>query len=123
MLRRALSPEEMPNRKRPPEICCTDAAADAVTAGWRVLGLDTVMARSGVVVRVAANVIIEKHSAQSDWESPHVSMSKPLSSATRSQRRYSSKWRMVVPVPKRTLSVMGPTVRRAGGAGHGWPDS
>ena len=77
MLRRALSPDEIPKWNRPPEICCTDAAADAATAGWRVIGLDTVMASSGRVVRVAAKVIMEKHSAHSDCESPQVSMSKP----------------------------------------------
>ena len=63
------------------------------------------MARSGRVVRVAAKVIIEKHSAHRDCESPQVSMSKPWPSAVLSHRRYSSKRRIVVPVPKRTWGV------------------
>jgi hypothetical protein len=56
-------------------------------AGWRVMGLDTVIANCGVVVCTAANVIIEKHSAHNDCESPHVSMSKPIPSAVSSHRR------------------------------------
>ena len=69
------------------------------------MGLDTVMARLGRSDTVAAKVIMEKHSAHSDCESPQVSMSKPMLSAVVSQRRYSSNRRIVVPVPKRTLGV------------------
>ena len=87
MLRSALSPDARPRRKRPSAICCTEADAEAATAAWRVIGFDTVIARSGRVVSSATNVINEKHSAHSDCESPVVSMSKPEASASRSQRR------------------------------------
>ena len=94
-----------PEPEAPSRNCCTDADADAATAAWRVIGFDTVIARSGRVVNVAAKVISEKHSAHNDCESPVVSMSKPAASASRNQRRYSSKWCGVVPVPNRTAGA------------------
>src|SRR5262245_31444739 len=99
MLRRALSPDARPKANRPPEICCTLAQDDAHTAGWRVIGFETVIASFGAVVSVAANVISEKQSAHSDCESPQVIMSKPQPSAVASHSRYAVKSRAVVPVP------------------------
>ena len=109
MLRSALSPDAIPKRNRPCEICCTDAQADAATAGWRVHGFDTVIAKSGRVVCTAANVISVKHSAHSDCESPHVSMSNPAPSAACNHFRYSVKSRTVVPVPKRIWVIVAPS--------------
>ena len=50
-------------------------AHDATTAGWRVMGLETVIASRGVLVRSAANVMVTNGSAHSDCESPVVSRS------------------------------------------------
>ena len=85
MLRRALSPELSPWTKRPPATCCMASSADAVTAGWRVIGFDTVIPSRGAVVWAAAYIIVTSGSAHSDCESPVVSRSNPDPSARRSQ--------------------------------------
>jgi hypothetical protein len=67
--RTALSPRPMPMTMRPPEMSCSVAWAEAVTAGSRVTGLVTHMPMRIVDVRSASSVISGYGSCQRIGES------------------------------------------------------
>ena len=81
--RRAESPRPIPRTARPWLSAWSVAAAEAVTAGWRVAGLVTPGPSLRVVVAAAASASSTQSSAVRFWLSASRSPSKPRASAAR----------------------------------------
>src|SRR5215467_496982 len=81
-----LCPEPTPRMVRPPEAMSTDAAADAVMAGWRVTRFVTHVASRTREVAEAASVIATHGSMALPGVSAMPTMSKPCSSPRRAMR-------------------------------------
>src|SRR5215831_7074930 len=76
----------MPSTLRPPETTSTEAAADAVTEGWRVTRLVTHVARRTREVTAAARVMATHGSMALPGVSAMPTMSKPCASPRRAMR-------------------------------------